>query len=385
MLPRHRALERIAKAFRIHPIAALLGPRQCGKTTLARVMAEKEPCTYFDLENPVDLRRLSAPMRALEDLSGLVVIDEIQRRPDLFELLRVLVDRPKNAARFLILGSASPHLAKGVSESLAGRVGFVDLFGFSIEEVGGDHSTQLWVRGGFPRSFLASDDVASTVWRDDFIRTFLERDIPQLGISIPAETLRRFWTMVSHYHGQVWNAAQLARSLGASENTARRYLDLLSGVYMIRILPPWFENIRKRQVKAPKVYIRDSGILHALLQLRSLSDVQSHPKLGASWEGFALEQVIGALESRDLYFWATQAGAELDLLARIRGRRYGFEFKYADAPGTSRSMHIAVQDLSLEHLWVIYPGHQEYSLDKRISVFPVDSIPRLADRLRGEK
>jgi uncharacterized protein len=385
MLPRPRALDRISNTFRIHPIAALLGPRQCGKTTLARVMAESGPCTYFDLENPVDVRRLSAPMRVLEDLSGLVVIDEIQRRPDIFELLRVLVDRPKNAARFLLLGSASPHLAKGVSESLAGRVGFIDLFGFNIEEVGAENSTNLWLRGGFPRSFLAIDEVASMGWRDDLIRTFLERDIPQLGISIPAETLRRFWTMVAHYHGQIWNAAQLARSLGTSENTARRYLDILSGAYMIRILPPWFENIRKRQVKAPKVYIRDSGILHALLQLRSLSDVQSHPKLGASWEGFALEQVIGALESQDLYFWATQAGAELDLLVRIRGRQYGFEFKYADAPGTNRSMHIAVQDLSLEHLWVIYPGHQEYSLDNKISVFPVDSIPRLADTLRGER
>jgi len=383
MLPRQRALDRIFKVFRIHPVAALLGPRQCGKTTLARVMAEREPCIYFDLENPVDLRRLSAPLRILEDLSGLVVIDEIQRRPDLYELLRVLVDRPKNPARFLILGSASPHLAKGISESLAGRVGFVDLFGFNIEEVGAEHSSKLWLRGGFPRFFLADDESASMVWRDDFMRAFLERDIPQLGISIPSETLRRFWTMVAHYHGQVWNAAQLARSLGTSENTARRYLDILSGAYMIRILPPWFENISKRQVKAPKVYLRDSGVLHALLQLRSLSDVQSHPKLGASWEGFALEQVIGALESRDLYFWATQAGAELDLMARIQSKRYGFEFKYADAPGTTRSMHIAVQDLSLEHLWVIYPGHQEYSLDNKISVFPLDSIPRLADSLRG--
>jgi predicted AAA+ superfamily ATPase len=383
MLPRPHALDRISNVFRIHPIAALLGPRQCGKTTLARVMAESEPCTYFDLENPVDLRRLSAPMRTLEDLSGLIVIDEIQRRPDLFQLLRVLVDRPKNPARFLILGSASPYLAKGVSESLAGRAGFVDLSGFNIEEVGGAHSAKLWLRGGFPKSFLATDEGASMAWRDDFIRTFLERDIPQLGISIPAETLRRFWTMVAHYHGQVWNAAQLARSLGTSENTARRYLDILSGAYMLRILPPWFENISKRQVKAPKVYIRDSGILHALLQLPSLPDVQSHPKLGASWEGFALEQVIGALESRDLYFWATQAGAELDLLARIRGKQYGFEFKHADAPGTNRSMRIAVQDLSLEHLWVIYPGHQEYALDNKISVFPAEFIPRLAGSLKS--
>jgi predicted AAA+ superfamily ATPase len=375
-------LERILKTLSIHPIAALLGPRQCGKTTLSRVIAEREPSTYYDLENPVDISRLSAPMRALEKLSGLVVIDEVQRRPDLFELLRVLADRPNNPAKFLLLGSASPHLAKGVSESLAGRVGFIDLSGFDLGEVGVEHSARCWLRGGFPRSFLADDDSTSIAWRNDFIRTFLERDIPQLGISIPAETLRRFWTMIAHYHGQVWNAAHLARSLGASENTARRYLDILAGAYMIRILPPWFENIRKRQVKAPKIYVRDSGILHALLQLRTLLDLQSHPNLGASWEGFALEQVIGALESRDTYFWATHAGAELDLLVRIAGKHYGFEFKYADAPRGSRSMHVVIQDLSLVHLWVIYPGQQEYLLDDKISVIPVASVPRLANTLR---
>jgi hypothetical protein len=215
------------------------------------------------------------------------------------------------------------------------------------------------------------------VWRDDFIRTFLERDIPQFGISIPAETLRRFWTMIAHYHGQVWNAAQLARSLGASENTARRYLDVLAGAYMIRVLPPWFENLSKRQVKAPKIYLRDSGILHALLQLTTVTDLQSHPKLGASWEGFALEQVIAALGTRDLYFWATHGGAELDLLARIAGKHYGFEFKYADAPGASRSMRVAIEDLRLEHLWVVYPGHQEYALDEKISVLPIESVPTL--------
>jgi predicted AAA+ superfamily ATPase len=382
MIPRPRALERITKTLSIHPIAALLGPRQCGKTTLAKVIAEREPSTYYDLENPVDISRLSAPMRALEKLSGLVIIDEVQRRPDLFELLRVLVDRPNSSARFLLLGSASPNLAKGVSESLAGRVGFIDLSGFDLGEVGVEHSARCWLRGGFPRSFLADDDLTSIAWRDDFIRTFLERDIPQLGISIPAETLRRFWTMIAHYHGQVWNAAHLARSLGASENTARRYLDILAGAYMIRILPPWFENIRKRQVKAPKIYVRDSGILHALLQLRTLADLQSHPNLGASWEGFALEQVIGALESRDAYFWATHAGAELDLLVRVAGKHYGFEFKYADAPGGSRSMYVAIQDLSLAHLWVIYPGHQEYLLDDKISVIPIASVPHLANTLR---
>lgn len=382
MIPRPDALNRIANAFRIHPIVALLGPRQCGKTTLARMIAEREPCTYFDLENPVDIRRLSAPMRALEELSGLVVIDEVQRRPDLFELLRVLADRPKNPARYLLLGSASPQLVKGVSESLAGRIGFVDLSGFDLREVGAELRTRLWVRGGFPRSFLADDDFTSMAWREDFIRTFLERDIPQLGITIASEILRRFWTMVAHYHGQVWNSAQFARSLGTSENTARRYLDILAGAYMIRILPPWFENLRKRQVKAPKIYVRDSGILHALLQLRTLGDLQGHPQLGPSWEGFAVEYIIGMLNARDAYFWATHAGAELNLLVRAAGKRYGFEFKYSDAPGRSRSMQVAMQDLGLEHLWVIYPGHQEYSLDDKISVIPIDNVPHIADVLR---
>jgi predicted AAA+ superfamily ATPase len=346
------------------------------------MIAEREPCTYFDLENPVDIRRLSAPMTALEDLSGLVVIDEVQRRPDLFELLRVLADRPENPARFLLLGSASPQLVKGTSESLAGRLGFIDLSGFDLREVGVEQRVPLWMRGGFPRSFLALDDTASVAWREDFIRTFLERDIPQLGITIPAETLRRFWTMVAHYHGQIWNAAQFARSLGTSENTTRRYLDILAGAYMVRVLPPWLENIGKRQVKAPKIYIRDSGIFHALLQLTSLLDLQGHPKLGASWEGFVLEHVIGALDTRDAYFWATHAGAELDLLVLVKGKRYGFEFKYADAPGRSRSMQIAIRDLGLEHLWVIYPGHQEYTLNDKISVIPIDTLPRLADLLR---
>ena len=382
VIPRPSVIAQITRTFDIHPVVALLGPRQCGKTTLANMIAEREPATYFDLENPVDLRRLSAPMIILEQLGGLVIIDEIQHRPDLFELLRVLVDRPQNPARFLLLGSASPQLVKGASESLAGRIGFVDLSGFDLAEVGVQQRDRLWLRGGFPRSFLASDDPLSLAWREAFIRTFLERDIPQMGITIPAETLRRFWTMIAHYHGQVWNAAQFARSLGTSEVTARRYLDILSGAYMVRVLPPWFENIAKRQVKAPKIYIRDSGVLHALLQLRTLADLQSHPKLGAAWEGFALEQVIGFLKTRDAYFWATHAGAELDLLVRAVGRHYGFEFKYADAPGVSRSMHIAMHDLSLEHLWVVYPGHQAYALDEKISVIPIDAIPQLASDLR---
>jgi len=378
MIARPDALGRIAAVFKVHPIAALLGPRQCGKTTLARMISEREPCTYFDLENPVDLRRLSAPMSTLEELSGLIVMDEIQRRPDLFELLRVLVDRPSSPVRFLILSSASPGLVKGVSESLAGRIGFVDLSGFDLREVGSEKRSRLWIRGGFPRSFLAEDDPSSAAWREDFIRTFLERDIPQLGITIPAETLRRFWTMIAHYHGQVWNAAYFARSLGTSERTARRYLDILAGAYMVRVLPPWYENIRKRQVKAPKIYIRDSGLLHALLQINTMADLQGHPKLGSSWEGFCLEQLIGGLGTRDMYFWATHAGAELDLLVTVAGKRYGFEFKYADAPGSNRSMRIAIEDLGLEHLWVIYPGRHEYDVDENISAIPIDLIPNLS-------
>jgi predicted AAA+ superfamily ATPase len=380
MIPRPNAFSDIARSFRVHPVTALLGPRQCGKTTLARMIAEHEPCEYFDLENPVDTRRLSQPLQALEKLEGLVVIDEIQRRPDLFELLRVLVDRPDNAARYLLLGSASTQIVKGVSESLAGRIGFVDLSGFHLAEVGSDQMESLWIRGGFPISFLAEDIIASSDWRSNFIRTFLERDIPQLGINIPAETLRRFWTMVAHYHGQIWNAAEFARSLGTSENTARRYLDILAGAFMVRILPPWFENLRKRQVKAPKIYIRDSGILHTLLQLSNMTDLQGHPKIGASWEGFAIEHVISALKTREAYFWATHAGAELDLMVTIKGKRYGVEFKYSDAPGRTRSMHIALQDLKLQHLWVVYPGKQEYSLHEKISAVPLESI---LQNLRG--
>lgn len=375
MLPRPAAAARIRAAFRVHPIAALLGPRQCGKTTLARQIAAEEPAsTYFDLEDPRDLGALAAPMTVLERLSGLVVIDEVQRKPELLEVLRVLVDRVDNPARFLILGSASPHLVKGASESLAGRIGFVDMAGFDLTEVRADDLSTLWLRGGFPRAFLAHDDAASMAWRADFIRTFLERDIPQLGITVPSETLRRFWTMIAHFHGQVWNAAELARSLGSGEGAARRYLDILAGSYMVRVLPPWFENIAKRQVRSPKVYLRDSGLLHALLQLTTLGDVQSHPKLGASWEGFALEQVVRLLDTRDAYFWASHSGAELDLLVFVRGRRYGFEFKFADAPRATRAMHVARADLRLEHLWVVYPGPRGYELGEGMSVVPAASI-----------
>jgi predicted AAA+ superfamily ATPase len=379
MIPRPEPIRQIEKSFKVHPVTALLGPRQCGKTTLARFIAEHEPATFFDLENPVDIQRLTVPMQALKDLSGLVILDEIQRKPELFELLRVLVDRPDPNTRFLLLGSASPHLMKGVSESLAGRIGFVDLAGFQLWEVGEQYRDSLWIRGGFPRAFLTDSDSLSTQWRESFIRTFLERDIPQLGISIAAETLRRFWTMVAHYHGQVWNAAEFARAMGTAENTARRYLDILAGAYMIRVVPPWFENLKKRQVKAPKIYIRDSGLFHSLLHVSTLADLQGHPKIGASWEGFVLEHIVQFFGIRDAYFWATHAGAELDLMVTIAGKRHGFEIKYADAPGRKRSMHIAIEDLGLEHLWVIYPGDQKYSLDSNITVLPLEEMSTIAN------
>ena len=374
MLDRPRFVRAVTQALDDGPVVALLGPRQCGKTTLARHLAESQPCEFFDMEDPTDRRRLDAPKLALGDLKGLVVIDEVQRKPELFEVLRVLVDRPGCAARFLLLGSASSRLVKGASESLAGRVAFVDLSGFAMDEVGPEQHARLWSRGRFPRSFLARDDGASFRWRNDFVRTFLERDIPQLGITIPADTLRRFWTMVAHYHGQVWNAAEFARSLGSAEATARRYLDILSGAYMVRQLQPWHANTRKRQVKSPKVYVRDTGVLHALLSLESPSDLLAHPKLGASWEGFVVEEIVSALGTRDAYFWATHAGAELDLLVFRRGKPVGFEVKYTDAPRTTRSMRVALADLGLEHLYVVYPGDLTYPLDETITALSIEQL-----------
>ncbi len=383
IIGRPTPLERIREAFSVHPVAALTGPRQCGKTTLARQFAAEAPgSTYFDLEDAVDRRRLETPDHTLRRLVGLVVDDEVQRSPSLFETVRVLVDRPGNSARFLLLGSASPALVKGVSESLAGRVGLVDLGGFDLEEVGADAWRRLWHRGGFPRSYLAGSTKGSALWRQNFVRTFLERDIPQLGIAIPAERLRRFWTMIAHYHGQVWNAAEFARALGTSEGTARNHLDILAGAYMVRMLSPWYENIRKRQVKSPKVYLRDTGLMHTLLGLEAAYDLAGHPKVGASFEGFVIEQLLVAFDTRDAYFWATYGGAELDLLVRHRGKRYGFECKFADAPGATRSMRVALGDLGLDHLWVVYPGNEAYVVDGRISVVPVAEAGRLAAALR---
>jgi len=377
MIDRPHYISRIETALRHNPVVAMLGPRQCGKTTLSRVIARQRKCEYFDLEDPVDLSRLSAPLLALGDLSGLIIIDEVQRKPELFEILRVLVDRPQTEAKFLLLGSASPHLVRGVSESLAGRLAFVDMSGFDVREVGLENFSILWSRGSFPRSYLAPSDKTSYRWRNDFIKTFLERDIPQLGISIPSLTLRRFWTMIAHYHGQVWNAAEFARSIGRSEATARRYLDILSGAFVIRQLQPWHENLKKRQVKSPKVYIRDSGLLHTLLSLPKTDGILMHPKLGASWEGFAIEQVLAITEKQDVYFWATHAGAELDLLVFKDGKRLGFEIKYTDAPKITKSMLIATDDLKLDQIYIIYPGRKSYPLDKHIyvmSILDIDSI-----------
>ena len=375
MIRRVQALEVLTIALAENPVCALLGPRQCGKTTLARRLAEKRKAHYFDLEAATSRARLEqAPELVLSELRGLVVVDEIQQLPGLFTTLRPLADRHDVPARFLILGSASPELVKGASESLAGRVGFVDLGGFGLGEVGADEVPTLWLRGGFPRSFLAASEAASARWRQSFIRTFLERDIPQLGIRIPAEALRRFWMMVAHYHGQIWNGAELARSFGVSETTVRNYLDLLTGTFLLRQLPPWFENLGKRQYKAPKVYVRDTGLLHSLLGIRSREELQGHPKLGASWEGFAVEQVLSVAGAAEAFYWGTHAGAELDLVLFRGGQRYGVEFKHADAPVMTKSLHIALEDLKLEAAWIVYPGHEAYPVHEKVRVCPLAQL-----------
>jgi len=355
-------------------VVALLGPRQSGKTTLARQLIPSESPNYFDLEDPITAARLEQPMTALGSLKGLVVIDEIQRRPDLFPLMRVLADRDPLPARFLVLGSASPELARESSESLAGRIETLVISGFSLAEVGGDVQETHWLRGGFPLSFLAASEEDSLAWRKNFVQSFLERDLPQWGVRIPAATLLRFWTMLAHYHGQVWNAAEPARSLGVTEPTTRRYLDVLEDVFMVRVLRPWHANLKKRQVKAPKLYFRDSGLLHYLLGIRTALDLHTHPKNGASWEGYAVEETLKALAPDEAYFWATHNGAELDLLLLKNGRRVGVECKHMDAPRLTPSMRHALKDLELDRLIVFYPGPQPYALDDRITVLPMATL-----------
>jgi hypothetical protein len=376
MIQRQVLSQQIKVALTRSRVAALIGPRQCGKTTLARQFVAAESANYFDLEDPVSLARLDQPMTALQGLRGLVAVDEVQRRPDLFPVLRVLCDRTPLPARFLVLGSASPDLLRQSSESLAGRLETVTMGGFSLAEVGAEALAQHWLRGGFPLAFLASSDEASAVWRKSFVQTFLERDLPQFGISVPAQALLRFWTMLAHYHGQVWNGAELARSLGVSQPTVRRYLDTLTGLFMVRQLQPWHANLGKRQIKACKVYFRDSGILHHLLGIRSQHDLSLHPKLGVSWEGYAVEEILEAVAPDEAYFWGTHSGAELDLLLIVDGRRVGVECKRVDAPRLTPSMHIALEDLALDHLVIIYPGTRAYSLAERVTVLP---LARLAE------
>lgn len=364
-------LERIETLFRSHPTVGILGPRQCGKTTLARDYVKSSGrrwVHYFDLEDPEDLARLDDARLTLAPLRGLVVIDEIQRRPELFPLLRVLVDRATPSQRYLILGSASRELIRQSSESLAGRIAYVELPPFTATETG--PLPRLWLRGGFPRSWLARSNADSMNWRKAYVATFLERDIPALGIDMAPRTMRRLWLMLAHSHGNVLNASDLARSMDVSQPTIRRYLDILSGTFVTRLLPPWHANTRKRQVKSPKAFFRDSGILHALLDLPDMAALRSHPAAGASWEGFALEQVthiVGA-SPEECYFWRTHTGAELDLLI-VRGRQQlAFEFKYSSEPKVTRSMHSALDDLALDHLTVVCPGTSSYPLASRITV-----------------
>jgi predicted AAA+ superfamily ATPase len=372
MLRRAGFAYRVGQALGRSPAVAIVGPRQCGKTTLAHQVVQELAHDWFDLEDPSALRRLQAPKIALEMARGIVVLDEIQRAAELFPLLRFLIDAAPSR-RFLILGSASPSLLTSASESLAGRVEFVELGGFDLGEVGADAPMQLWSRGGFPRSFLAATDADSYAWRESFIHTFLERDLPELEVKIPSTTMRRFWTMLAHYHGQIWNASELGRALGVNEKTARSYLDILGGTYMVRVLQPWYENLGKRLVRSPKAYVRDSGLLHVLLGLRSLPEVMSHPKLGASWEGFALEQVLRKVDGEP-WFWATHQGAELDLLLLRRGDRVGFEFKCTDAPQLTKSMQIARHDLRLDHLYVVYPGRERYPLGDGVEAMPISGL-----------
>ena len=384
---RQHHLTRVRLLLDEFPVVALLGARQVGKTTLARQLAEihRDPVAWYDLEDPADLVRLADPGLELRPLRGLVVLDEIHRLPDVFQLLRVLADRPGPPARFLVLGSASAELLRQTSESLAGRIAFHVLDGFDVTEV--DDPERLWLRGAFPRSYLAHSDAASRRWRDGFIQALLTRDLPDLGSTIPSTTLRRFWTMLAHWHGQIWNGAEFGRAFGVSHTTVRRYLDLLTSVFVVRQLQPWFENISKRQVRSPKVYIADSGVLHALLGLTDRTDVTSHPKVGASWEGFVVQQIVQLLQasSEQCFHWSTHTGAELDLLVLDGSRRYGFEVKRSEAPRLTRSMRSAVETLGLDRLDVVHAGAERYRLASRVRALPADELVGELQGLAGAR
>jgi predicted AAA+ superfamily ATPase len=374
MIPRPDIVTAMTAALERSPVVVLSGPRQCGKTTLARQLLSPDSLNYFDLEDPASLARLDEPMTALRPLEGLVVIDEVQRRPDLFPILRVLADRTPNPARFLILGSASGDLLRQSSESLAGRSERLIIGGFALDEVGKGALQDLWGRGGFPLSYLAATETDSASWRDQFILALLERDLPQWGVRVPATALRRFWTIVAHYHGQTWNAADAARTLGVGPTAVRHYLDLLTDAFMVRQLLPWHANLRKRQVKSPKVYVRDSGLLHRLLGIDSPKALMTHPKVGASWEGFVIEQVLAAEPHDEAFFWGTHQGAEIDLILSRGGRLLGVECKRADAPRMTKSIGVALADLDLDRVAVVYPGDRRYSLADRVEAVPVSEL-----------
>ena len=379
MIVRDELKASIRTSLRRAQVTTVLGPRQCGKTTIAREIGDEAGAAYFDLEDPVSRKRLEEPMTALAGLRGVVVIDEAQLMPELYPILRVLSDRRPLPAKFLLTGSASPDLTRGVTESLAGRVEFIEMCGFSLTEVHAKATRRLWWRGGFPRAFTAKTEADSRSWQEAFIRTFLERDLRVMGIDAPPVRLRKFWTMIAHVHGGLWNAADLARSLGVSSPTAQNYMDILTGSFMVRQLQPWFENLGKRQTKAPKVFVRDSGLLHALLGVKTFSDLEGHPRLGFSWEGFVIEEIIKLVGERQVYFWSTHSGAELDLLVFHRGKRIGVEIKYGDAPGLTKSMHSALDDLKLDRLFIGYPGIEAYALPRGVEVLP---FPALLDKFR---
>ena len=383
LIARPALLTAVSRGLGEAPVVALLGARQVGKTTLAQQVGASwpGPSRILDLEVPAVREALTqTPEAVLRGSDGLVVVDEVQRLPALFEVLRPICDDPNRRAVFLLLGSASLDLVRGVSETLAGRILFVDVSGLSLFEVGSEHQQRLWMRGGFPRAWLAPSSSAWTRWMQSFTQTFLERDIPGLAPRVVPAAIGRFWRMLAHYHGQVWNAAELARSMDVSATAVNRYRDLLAGTFMIRVLPPWFENLGKRLVKSPKVYLRDSGVLHFLLGMEEAEELPMHPRYGASWEGFALEQTLVAHGAREAYFYATLRGAELDLLLLRRGRRWGFEFKCTDAPRTTKAMHIALDDLGLEHLWVVYPGNIRYSLADRMTALPLAEVNEVSFR-----
>ncbi|MGQ0650107.1 MAG: ATP-binding protein [Gemmatimonadaceae bacterium] len=378
LLQRPLHLARVTRLLREFPVVAVLGARQVGKTTLARQVAERRrgPTITFDLEDAEDLRRLADPLLTLRATRGLVIIDEIQRLPDLFPTLRVLADEPATTRRFLVLGSAAPDLLRQSSESLAGRIAYHELEGLRLDEVGLNRLDRLWLRGGFPRSFLSRSEPESERWREEFVRTFLERDVPQFGLRIPAPSLRRFWTMVAHYHGQTWNASELARAFGVAHTTVQHYVDVLTETFMVRQLPPWHANLAKRQVRAPKVYIRDAGLLHTLLGITGLRGLESHPKVGASWEGFGVNVVLDRLGARrgEAYFWGTHAGAELDLLVVRGSKRLGFEFKRTSTPTITPSMRTAIADLELDRLDVVHAGREAFPLAEKIRAIPLARV-----------